>query len=91
VRVVTPGKYSYKSIKWLRSITVLAEDRLGWWETNWSYHNNADPMAGDQRFITGSLRPEQLARFLEASSYDKYRGRVMIGLDLTGCDPTPST
>ncbi|HEX6221817.1 MAG TPA: molybdopterin-dependent oxidoreductase [Acidimicrobiia bacterium] len=87
VRVVTPGKYFYKSIKWLKTITLLGEDRLGWWETNSSYHNNADPMAGDQRFTTGSLRPEQLERFLEASGYDKYRGRVMIGLDLTRWRP----
>lgn len=88
VRVVTPGKYFYKSIKWLRSIELLAEDRLGWWEVNSSYHNNADPFAGDQRFTTGSLRPEQLQRFLEAASYDKYRGRVMLGLDLTGWRPS---
>ena len=87
VRVVTPGKYFYKSIKWLKTVTLLAEDRLGWWETNSSYHNNADPMAGDQRFTTGSLRPTQLQRFLTASGYDKYRGRVMIGLDLTGWRP----
>lgn len=87
VRVVTPGKYFYKSIKWLRSVTLLAEDRLGWWETNSSYHNNADPMSGDQRFTTGSLRPAQLERFLEAGGYDKYRGRVMIGLDLTAWSP----
>jgi len=87
VRVVTPGKYFYKSIKWLKSVTLLAEDRPGWWETNSSYHNNADPTSGDQRFTTGSLRPEQLRRFLDASRYDKYRGRVMIGLDLTGWRP----
>jgi hypothetical protein len=87
VRVVTPGKYFYKSIKWLKSVTLLAEDRPGWWETNSSYHNNADPTSGDQRFTTGSLRPEQLRRFLHASRYDKYRGRVMIGLDLTGWRP----
>lgn len=87
VRVVTPGKYFYKSIKWLRSVELLAEDRLGWWETNSHYHNNADPVSGDQRFTTGSLRPEQLRRFLEAPSYDKYRGRVFIGLDLTGWKP----
>lgn len=82
LRVVTPGKYFYKSIKWVKSITALAEDRLGWWETNSSYHNNADPMSGDERFTTGSLRPEQLTRFLTAPGYDKYRGRVLIGLDL---------
>jgi hypothetical protein len=87
VRVVTPGKYFYKSIKWLASIELLARDRLGWWEMNSSYHNDADPYAGDQRFTTGSLRPEQLDRFKSARSYDKYRGRVMIGLDLRGWAP----
>jgi uncharacterized protein YjbI with pentapeptide repeats len=90
VRVVTPGKYFYKSIKWLRSIEFLADDRAGWWEVNSSYHNNADPMAGDQRFTTGSLRPEQLTRFMEATSLDKYRGRVMIGLDLRAWAPGTS-
>lgn len=87
VRVVTPGRYFYKSLKWVRSVELLAEDRLGWWETNSSYHNNADPWAGDQRFTSGSLRPAQVETFLNASSYDKYRGRVMIGLDLRGWQP----
>ena len=89
VRTVTPGRYFYKSIKWLRSIDLFAEDRLGWWEINSSYHNNADPTRGDERFTSGSLRPEQLQRFTSAPDYDKYRGRVMIGLDLTAW--TPST
>lgn len=87
VRVVTPGKYFYKSVKWLKAIEMLAEDRLGWWEVNSSYHNNADPFAGDQRFTTGSMRPELLERFKSATSFDKYRGRVMIGLDLRGWSP----
>lgn len=87
VRVVTPGKYFYKSIKWLKTIELLAADRLGWWEVNSSYHNNADPFVGNERFTTGSLRPEQLSRFKGSANYDKYRGRVMIGLDLTGWAP----
>lgn len=87
VRVVTPGRYFYKSVKWLKTIELLAEDRLGWWEVHSSYHNNADPMAGDQRFTTGSLRAEQVDRFQRAPSYDKYRGRVMIGLDLRDWSP----
>lgn len=90
VRVVTPGKYFYKSIKWLRSVEALAEDRLGWWETNSSYHNNADPSTGDERFTTGSMRPEQVDRFKSALNLDKYRGRVMIGLDLTDWSPSGS-
>jgi len=90
VRVVTPGRYFYKSIKWLKTIELLSEDRLGWWETNSSYHNNADPRPGDQRFTTGSLRPDQLDRFKTAANLDKYRGRVMIGLDLRDWAPTTS-
>ena len=87
VRVVTPGRYFYKSIKWLKTISLLAEDRPGWWEVDSSYHNNADPWPGDQRFTTGSLRPDQLERFLNAPTYDKYRNRVFLGLDLRGWQP----
>jgi hypothetical protein len=87
VRVVTPGKYLYKSIKWLREVELLAEDRLGWWEVNSAYHNNADPFAGDQRFTTGSMRPQQVERFKEAPSFDKYRGKVILGLDLREWSP----
>jgi DMSO/TMAO reductase YedYZ molybdopterin-dependent catalytic subunit len=88
VRLVTPGRYFYKSLKWVKSIECLSEDRLGWWEVNSSYHNNADPWAGDERFTTGSLRPEQLERFKTATNYDKYRGKVMLGLDLRGWKPS---
>lgn len=87
VRVVTPGRYFYKSIKWIKQIDVLTEDRPGWWEENSSYHNNADPTTGSERFTSGSLRPEQLTRFLAAKRYDKYRGRVMLGLDLKEWKP----
>lgn len=87
VRVVTPGKYFYKSLKWVKSIEVLEHDRLGWWETTSAYHNNADPWAGNERFTTGSLRPEHLAGFLAAGRYDKYRGRVLLGLDLRRWEP----
>lgn len=87
VRVVTPGRYFYKSPKWVRRVVLLSEDRKGWWETHSSYHNNADPTSGEERFTTGSIRPDQLRRFLEAPSYDKYRGRVLIGLDLRSWAP----
>lgn len=87
VRVVTVGRYFYKSIKWLRRIVVLDQDRPGWWEQNSSYHNNADPSTGTERFSTGSIRPEQLRRFLDAPTYDKYRGRVLLGLDLRSWAP----
>jgi hypothetical protein len=87
VRVVTPSRYFYKSLKWVKRIVVLERDRPGWWEENSSYHNNADPWAGNERFTSGSIRPEQLARFLDARNYDKYRGRVVMGLDLRAWSP----
>ncbi|MFZ0626400.1 MAG: molybdopterin-dependent oxidoreductase [Acidimicrobiia bacterium] len=87
VRVVTPGRYFYKSPKWVRRVVLLREDRKGWWETHSSYHNNADPASGEERFTTGSIRPDQLRRFLEATSYDKYRGKVLLGLDLRSWSP----
>ncbi|HEU4916379.1 MAG TPA: molybdopterin-dependent oxidoreductase [Acidimicrobiia bacterium] len=88
VRVVTPSRYFYKSLKWVKRIALLAEDRPGWWEAGSFYHNNADPWAGDERFTSGSIRPDQVARFVAAPNYDKYRGRVMMGLDLRAWVPS---
>src|SRR3546814_20925836 len=41
--MVVPGRYFYKSVKWLERVEALAEDRLGYWEAETGYHNNADP------------------------------------------------
>ena len=42
LRLVIPGKYFWKSAKWLRAIELSAADRLGFWE-RYGYNNNADP------------------------------------------------
>ena len=42
MRLVIPGKYFWKSAKWLRAIELSAVDRLGFWE-RYGYHNDADP------------------------------------------------
>ena len=42
LRLVTPGKYFWKSAKWLRAIELSAVDRPGFWE-RYGYHNDADP------------------------------------------------
>ena len=87
VRIVTPSRYFSKSCKWVRLVELLAEDRLGYWERTSGYHNDADPWPGDRRFVSGSLRPEQLERFLAASDHDKYRDRPLIGVDLRSWAP----
>lgn len=89
LRTVTPSRYFYKSLKWLRRIELLADDVQGFWERESSYHDIGDPWAGDQRFHTGSVAPEKIARFRNATSFARFRGikRMMIGVDLMGWSP----
>ncbi len=42
LRLVIPGKYFWKSAKWLRGIELSSIDRPGFWERH-GYHNDADP------------------------------------------------
>ena len=42
LRLVIPGKYFWKSAKWLRGIELSASDKPGFWE-RYGYHNDADP------------------------------------------------
>jgi len=48
LRLVVPGKYFWKSAKWLRGIELTATDRPGFWE-RYGYHNDADPFK-EQRY-----------------------------------------
>ena len=42
LRLVVLRRHGWKSVKWLRTIDFLAEDRLGFWEVR-GYSNAADP------------------------------------------------
>ncbi len=48
LRLVVPGKYFWKSAKWLRGIELSATDKPGFWE-RYGYHNDADPFE-EQRY-----------------------------------------
>jgi len=48
LRLVVPHLYFWKSVKWVRGFTVLAEDQPGFWERN-GYHMYGDPWR-EQRF-----------------------------------------
>ena len=48
LRLVIPGKYFWKSAKWLRAIELTASDKPGFWE-RYGYHNDADPWK-EQRY-----------------------------------------
>ena len=41
-RIIIPKLYAWKGAKFVKGITFLAEDRLGFWEVR-GYHNEGDP------------------------------------------------
>ncbi len=46
-RVIIPKLYAWKGAKFVRAITFLAEDKLGFWEVR-GYSNTADPWTEDR-------------------------------------------
>jgi DMSO/TMAO reductase YedYZ molybdopterin-dependent catalytic subunit len=48
LRAVVPERYAWKSVKWLRGVEFVAEDRPGLWES-FGYSNSADPWR-EERF-----------------------------------------
>ena len=42
LRLVIPGRYFWKSAKWLRALELRATDQPGFWE-RYGYNNDADP------------------------------------------------
>lgn len=48
LRLLVPGRYFWKSAKWLRGIELTTHDHPGFWE-RYGYHNDADPWR-EQRY-----------------------------------------
>ena len=84
LRVVVPGRYFYKSLKWLERIELLADDRLGYWESEAGYHNQGDPWL-EQRFLAPSLSRQEMA---EALARRNFSGRDLRSIDARGRDLT---
>ncbi|MFP5355180.1 MAG: molybdopterin-dependent oxidoreductase, partial [Gemmatimonadota bacterium] len=58
LRLVIPGKYFWKSAKWLRALRFETQDEPGFWEVR-GYHNNADYWGEERYSYEGdqTLRP----------------------------------
>lgn len=80
VRMVTPGRYFYKSVKWLEEIELRPDNRLGFWEAGPGYHDNADPWE-EERFITGNIPPDLRQRMIERKDLGK---RDLFSVDFSG-------
>jgi DMSO/TMAO reductase YedYZ molybdopterin-dependent catalytic subunit len=84
IRVVVPGRYFYKSLKWLAEIELLAEDRLGHWESAAGYHNEGDPWR-EQRYVAEGLSKQQAEAILQNRDISgrELRNLAAAGLDLS--------
>lgn len=85
LRVVAPSRYFYKSVKWVHTIRLLAQDSLGYWERTGGYHNNAD-FWHEERYVSGNITPQQLAHLRDTGDIRPYRQQVLLSLDLRGVD-----
>ena len=77
IRVVVPGRYFYKSVKWLERIELLSKDRFGFWESDAGYHNEADPWR-EQRYIASSITKTEAAQLIASGDFSR---RDLRGLD----------
>lgn len=90
VRMVVPGRYFYKSVKWLRQIELLATDRLGYWEAEAGYHNVANPWR-EERYMAPDLTKQEMQRAVAGRDFTgrslrslQARGHDLAGLDARG-------
>ena len=68
IRNIVPGRYFYKSVKWLETIELLAEDRLGFWEAETGYHNHADPWL-EERYMAPTIDRRTAIRLIESLDF----------------------
>lgn len=73
IRNIVPGRYFYKSVKWLTEIELLETDQLGFWEAESGYHNQADPWK-EQRYLVPNIDKRYAAELISAKDFS--------GLDL---------
>lgn len=87
VRSVVFRRYFYKSVKWLRTMELLAANRPGFWERTAGYHDEADPWR-EQRYVVRDVDRVELAKRLDAKDLAgmDLLGASIAGFDLRGFD-----
>jgi DMSO/TMAO reductase YedYZ molybdopterin-dependent catalytic subunit len=82
IRLIVGDRYFYKSLKWLEKIEVLANDRLGSWEGESGYHNNADPWK-EERYIVSGVSRKELRALIERRDL---AGREFLSIQCSGME-----
>lgn len=73
LRVLTPSRYLYKSLKWVHRIEFTQTEHPGFWERASGYHNNADPWL-EQRLDAHRFSSQaEIDEFRELEDFSKYR------------------
>lgn len=70
IRNIVPGRYFYKSVKWLERIELLAQDRLGFWEAESGYHNEADPLK-EQRYMSPTIDRRLAMQLISSRNFSR--------------------
>ncbi|MCA9216870.1 MAG: molybdopterin-dependent oxidoreductase [Planctomycetales bacterium] len=85
VRLIVPGRYFYKSLKWLEKVEVVSQDRLGYWESEAGYHNNANPWK-EERYLAPSLSKRDAVTIIASLDFQEkdLRGIDCSKRDMTG-------
>jgi hypothetical protein len=78
LRSVVFHRYLYKSVKWLRHVELLTEDRPGFWERTAGYHNDADPWK-EQRYSLPNLDRREVERLFRERDFSR---RELGGVEL---------
>jgi hypothetical protein len=93
LRVVTPGKYFYKSLKWVHRIVLLEQDTLGFWERESAYHNQADPWKEERFDDRKRFSREATQALRQLASFEAYRrgGLESVVLKANLANWTPRT
>lgn len=78
LRLVTPSRYFYKSLKWLKKIELMDADRLGFWERTSAYHNVGLPW-NEQRFDPHVItNPDYVKKFKASRDFHSIRQNLPI-------------
>lgn len=68
IRNIVESRYFYKSVKWLEQIELLSTDRLGFWEAESGYHNEADPWQ-EQRYMAPTIDRRTSLQLIETRDF----------------------
>lgn len=82
IRNIVPGRYFYKSVKWLTELKMLDKDEIGYWEKDAGYHNLADPWQ-EQRYMATNVDRRTATKLIQTRDFSD---RDLRSIDVSNMD-----